>query len=497
MKIYIFIFVFAVSSFAELLSQRQADNWVWGLCSPDNGCPEPYGSGVLKFNNTGLESIESANFQYRINKGSASISDSLGNLLLVFNGKYLFDSTGAIIDSFYIGDFSEMPVGFKNSLFLSVPDKPDNYCLFNSYWNPLFDNSFFLGFDSSFYYSEFKTTDSEIETIIRKQLIELDSSAAGTIAACRHANGRDWWIMKSSVYQDKFYQALLDPTGFEFNAIYSPVPHVHQPGAGWNLFSSNGDKFVNVIIGSVRKAFIYDFDRCTGELSNPIEHDLSSYLNEDAVNACCLSPDGTKLYFRRSNLNAFLTIELCQYDFETSIFSVIAEGQGAPCLTPNNLWVVSPTTDFTSNPYEPKLSVLYQPNNPTLNCGFTPQVYDLINYGFIEVSPNYANFRLGALTGSICDSLSSGIQSISNNSNIRFKIFPNPFESSLTIEQDIPSQCEVIISDMLGRINWKGQINNQKTVLSNEINGLCQGIYWIEIQDLKTGNRSGKKFIKH
>jgi len=49
---------------------------------------------------------------------------------------------------------------------------------------------------------------------------------------------------------------------------------------------------------------------------------------------------------------------------------------------------------------------------------------------------------------------------------------------------------------MLGRAHWKGQIHNQKTILSNEITGLSQGIYWIEIQDLKTGNRSGKKFIK-
>ncbi len=496
MKFNLLILVFALTSFSELLSQRQADNWVWGLCSPENGCPEPYGSGVLKFNNTGLESIESANFQYRINKGSASISDSLGNLLLVFNGKYLFDSSGAIIDSFYSGNFSEMPLGFKNSLFLNVPGSSQKYCLLNSYSKPILDDPFILGIDTSFYYSEFKTTDSEIETIIRKHPIELDSSAAGTIAACRHANGRDWWIMKSTIYQDKFYQALLNPSGFDFNSIYTPIPHIHQPGGGWNLFSSDGGKFINVIIGSVRKAYIYNFDRCTGGLSNPIEHDLSSYFNEDAVNACCLSPDGTKLYFRRSNMNAFLTIELCQYDFETSIFSVIAEGQGAPCLTPNNLWVVSPTTDFTSNPYEPKLSVLYQPNNPTLNCGFTPQVFDLINYGFIEVSPNYANFRLGALTGSICDSLSTGIQSIDNNLNIRFKLYPNPVESSLIIEQDIPSHCEAIISDMLGRIHWKGQIQNQKTVLSNEINGLSQGIYWIEIQDLKTGNRSGKKFIK-
>lgn len=496
MRVYLLILILAISSFSELFSQRQADNWVWGLCNGDGVCATPWGSGILKFNDTGIESISSKYFDYRINKGSASISDSAGNLLLVFNGKYLFDSTGAITDSFYLGNFSEMPVGFKNSLFLNVPDEPNNYCLFNSYWKPILDDAFFGGYDTSFYYSEFQTSESEIETIIRKQPIDLDSSAAGTIAACRHGNGRDWWIMKSSVYQDKFYQALLDPSGFEFNAIFAPIPHIHQPGGGWNLFSSDGSKFVNVIIGSVRKSYVYDFDRCTGTLTNPVEHDLSAYFNEDAVNASCLSPDGTKLYFRRSNLDAFLTIELCQYDFETSIFTVIAEGNAAPCLTPNNLWVIAPFTDISVNPWIPQISVIYQPNETSLNCQFSQGVFNVFENGFIEVSPNYANFRLGALTGSICDSLSTGIQSIANNLNICFKLYPNPVESSLTIEQDIPSHSEAIISDMLGRIHWKGQIHNQKTKLSNEINGLSQGIYWIELHDMKTGKRSGKRFVK-
>jgi len=496
MKKLLVFFILILSIINVVSAQRQADNWVWGLCSPENGCPEPFGSGILKFNSVGLESIVSANFQYRINKGSASISDSAGNLLLVFNGKYLFDSTGAIIDSFYLGNFSEMPVGFKNSLFLDLPSKPDGYCLFNSYWKPIFDDPFFGGIDTSFYYSEFQTTESAIETIVRKQSIELDSSAAGTIAACRHANGRDWWIMKSTVYQDKFYQALLDPSGFEFNAIYSPIPHAHQPGGGWNLFSSDGSKFVNVIIGSVRKAYVYDFNRCTGMLTNPVEHDLTNYFNEDAVNACCLSPDGSKLYFRRSNLSSLYSIELSQYDFTSSTYAVIAEGHSAPCLTPNNLQVVSGFIDATANPVVPKLSVIYQPNQIAQNCELSINVYDVINYGFIDVSPNYANFRLGALVGSGCDTLSTGISTNINNHYLRFKIFPNPVESILTIEQDIPSSCEIKITDIFGRLQCQIKINSQKTVLTKEIEHLKSGIYWLEIQDLKTGKRAGKKFVK-
>lgn len=493
MKFYKLIIPFLFLFQFSLNAQRQADNWVWGICTPDDGCPEPFGSGLMKFNDIGIESITSKYFDYRINKGSASISDSLGNLLLVFNGKYLFDSTGAIIDSFYVGDFSGMPVGFKNSLFLNVPGQPDKYCLFNSYVKPIFDDPFFLAYDTSFYYSEFRATENTIETIIRKQSIALDSSASGTIAAVRHANGRDWWVMKSSLYQDKFYQALLDPSGFEFIAVYTPIPHIHQSGGGWNLFSSDGCKFVNIIIGSIRKAYVYDFNRCTGEITNPVEHDLTNYFNEDVTNACCLSPDGSKLYFRRSNPQAFTTIELSQYDFESSEYSVVAEGYSAPCLTPNNLWVVSSFIDTSAIPYLPILGVIYEPDQAPGSYMFAENEYDLINYGFIDVSPNCANFRLGALAGSPCDTLFTGIL---NKQELGFRIFPNPVESILTIEFDIPSKYKINIIDMLGKIQWQVITNNEKTVLNKELENLKQGIYWLEIQDIKTEKRAGKKFIK-
>jgi hypothetical protein len=232
MRLYILLFLTLILCHLPLQSQRQADNWVAGICNGNGICSPPYGTTVVKFNDFSIESITNKYFDFRINKGSASISDSLGNLFLVFNGKHLFDSSGAIIDSLYLSDFDGMPVGYKSSLFLNVPGHPKNYCLFNSYAKPIFDDPFFLAYDTSFYYSEFRKTDNEIETLIRKQPIELDSSASGTIAAVRHANGRDWWIVKSSVYQDKFYQALLDPSGFEFYPVFTPIPHLPQPGGG-------------------------------------------------------------------------------------------------------------------------------------------------------------------------------------------------------------------------------------------------------------------------
>lgn len=482
-----------------LLSQRQADNWVWGLCNGNGLCNSPWGSGIIKFNDTSIESITSTYFDYRINKGSASISDSAGNLLLVFNGKYLFNSSGEIIDSFYLGNFSEMPVGFKSSLFLNVPNNQNNYCLFNSYWKPIFDIPAFGGFDTSFYYSEFINSSTEIQVLTRKQQINLDSSASGTIAAVRHGNGRDWWIMKSSIYQNKFYQALLGPNGFVFNPIFTDVGNIRHSGGGWNLFSSNGSKFVNIIVGNNRKAFVYDFDRCSGSISNPIMHDLSDYFNEDAVNACCLSPDGTKLYFRRSNMNAYLTIELCQYDFLTSTFSVIAEGNAAPCLTPNNQWVIAPYTNNTVSPWIPMISVIYQPDEPAEHCQFVQGVYNVVENGFIEVSPNYANFRLGPIDGSPCDTLG-----LDNPVTIKAlekeildcNIYPNPCLNELYIKLSRSSEYSISLTDMLGKLHYSTQFNSAEHQINLSGQKFSEGIYWVEIVDIKRGLRVGKKIVR-
>ena len=109
---------------------------------------------------------------------------------------------------------------------------------------------------------------------------------------------------------------------------------------------------------------------------------------------------------------------------------------------------------------------------------------------------NYANFKLGALTGSSCDTLSTGIPTSLINPAFHFKVYPNPMEGSLTIERDVPALSAISISDMLGRVVWQGETAAHTTVLTEEIESLKQGIYWLEIQDVNTGNRAGKRFIK-
>lgn len=52
-------------------------------------------------------------------------------------------------------------------------------------------------------------------SVISKNYILInDSMNVGKIAACKHGNGRDWWIVIHRVNTNRFFKFLLTPYGF-------------------------------------------------------------------------------------------------------------------------------------------------------------------------------------------------------------------------------------------------------------------------------------------
>ena len=118
------------------------------------------------------------------------------------------------------------------------------------------------------------------------------------LAAVKHGNGRDWWVVhkryEPNVFTDEFYLYLVTASGVQ----PQPIQFTGRPSKNNNLrikFSPSGNKMAVHEAGN--NLDIYDFDRCTGVLSNQtIVHDTST------INVNCLywstefSPDETKLY---------------------------------------------------------------------------------------------------------------------------------------------------------------------------------------------------------
>lgn len=107
--------------------------------------------------------------------------------------------------------------------------------------------------------------------------------------ATKHANGRDWWVLMHRYNSDKFYKILVSQDTIQvFDQIIGPV--ITDDVAGQAVFSPDGSKYVLITDNSLD---LYDFDRCTGVLSN---HQLLNLPDSIWRTGAAFSPNSQFLY---------------------------------------------------------------------------------------------------------------------------------------------------------------------------------------------------------
>ncbi len=484
-----------------LFAQREADNLVYGVCIEGNVCDPPFSTGVIKFDDDSIVSISNLPINGSFQRGSsASISDTLGNLLLTFNGKYLYKADGAIVDTFFYGLYDTMTVAPGHGLILKLNKTDNEYYLINTYGRFIDNHPVLAEYDPTTFLTKVNVFESNIAIDYKMTPIIADSSSPGNIVACRHANGRDWWVLRSGVYKNKFYLGLLNPNGIEINTVYTSVENEYQSGVAFNFFSPDGTKFFHYAGFNDRILWEYDFDRCTGTLSNPIEHSFFDLLDPYDVPPMCPSPDGKIIYIRKSNTQIF-QVELIQYILETEQVFIVGSGTFGPILTPNNKWVINcrNVPDTISTWGTNWLDIVYNPNGFGAQSNYDSLVYEIHNLGLGTRLPNYANFRLGPIDGSICDTLG-----LDNPVTIKAPekeemdciIYPNPWVGELHIKLARSSEYFISLKDMLGKLHYSTQFNSAEHHINFSGQKSSEGIYWVEIVDIKRGLRVGKKIVK-
>ncbi len=232
----------------------------------------------------------------------------------------------------------------------------------------------------------------------------------GILQACRHANGRDWWLYAVNADGTTYYTFLLDPSGVR-------LVHTQQIGrvtadvsAGNAVFSQQGDKYAVVDGGywdSMGVVSIYDFDRCTGLLRNPF-FDTLVIPRFSLGQGASFSPDGR--YFYANNMNDLYQydmadlsqprVHLATYDgfyfgttpgFRTTQFGFWATGPDG------RLYNVSGAASAKH------MHVMDYPNEAGDACSFRQHAIKIPNNPFSI--PNFPHYRLGPLDGSPCDTL--------------------------------------------------------------------------------------------
>ena len=500
MKKLLFLFLLFGGIF-QCNAQKEAFNWIWGICTAGDSCNLPYSVSIIKFGSDSIERVYSPNnFGGSFYAGTATMSDSLGNFLMAFDGKFLYDSVGNTIAELTNQNYGSITAPINSFTFLRLKNDKENYYLIYNY-------------------SKFLTTPVGLLTIADDDIIKLKINvsnengiqfiSADTIrynefvypggnVYNRHANGRDWWILKSGFRRNSFLRGILSPEGLTFEDFKTDADSMYNNAQIWHAMSSDGTKFFHFMGNSIRILDVYDFDRCTGELSNLRSFDFSELLHPDDFNPFNLSPDGNTLYFRRGNVETFQGFKNLVFNINNNEFHEINYSMNTPCLAPNlKQMVFGHYIYYDNGTFNTFLSVLNEPNEYN-EANLDTFAYVMPTWGYLRVPHNWANHMLGPVDGSSCDTL--GLDQdytwLPKVPEVSFVIYPNPGQSELNFRTDMPLPINLTITDAQGKLVLQQQFNKSSFTLSNEIAALQQGIYFVELRNNEKGIRASKKWMK-
>jgi hypothetical protein len=338
-------------------------------------------------------------------------SDSSGNLLFYSNGIDVWNAQHELMENGEWLNPGEYAIAWKNfgyplfqgALALALPESEDTYYLIHG-TRINFTDSLFIHMDPLYYSSIQINAAFSLGKVMEKNIpIISDTLDLGRITAVKHANGRDWWILVSEYDRISFYKFLLDPSGihlFDLQWLH-PGYQFETPGVGQSCFSPNGQYYCRHQLENIfNHVELFDFDRCTGQLSNYRKIDLP----ELACNGgAAFSPNSRYLYI--PSCFYLYRLDMWAPDIEASL-EIIAEYDGFESIAPTyfkaaylapdgKIYINTPTG---SNKYH----IIHRPDEE--NPHIEQHGLHLLTINARSI-PNNPHYRLGPLDGSPCDTL--------------------------------------------------------------------------------------------
>jgi hypothetical protein len=270
--------------------------------------------------------------------------------------------------------------------------------------------------------------------VLQKNVQLLNFRISDALAAVKHGNGRDWWLLCKSwdpaSAMNDFYLYLVSPAGIS-GPFHQNIGFPSNSGSfqrneftkdGQLLYSCAGDNLIER----------YSFDRCSGLLSNVAQlSPATTSGNYKTYWSLAISPDGSKMYTTSILQGAFpYKSYLVQYDLNAPNFlasadtlrtSIVPDELGCIQMGPDNKIYVSSMwnggdcafdylyCDTTWNTVNSNLSVINAPDSLGAACDFQPFSFSLGGHRTYVGLPNNPNYELGPWVGGGCDSLTVGI----------------------------------------------------------------------------------------
>jgi hypothetical protein len=432
-------------------------------------------------------------------EANSNICDFQGNLLFYigfdwFNHFYIWNKQNNImLGSNTITGLGNSSTISQGLLICPMPGDTNKFYLFTMYPNlPSVELNY-------------QVIDMSLDTgrgavIISNINLSSNTHLSEKMIAIRHANGRDWWLLyiDSPFSTGHFISQLVTPAGIG-------SPSIQSIGPGFDLIgqmalSPQGDKILCADIS--RSLNLYDFDRCTGSLSNWVELGFPPYsaFTFDGFYGCSFSSSGRYIYASRED--SVFQYDILAPDIKASRVFLAKTGNvsqyslGQHKLGPDGKIYISNNDDNLTATLglDMFLNVINFPDSNGLSCDLSLYSFSLNDHKGLRGMPNIPNFKLGAIIGSTCDSLTA----ISNIEGLdKVIVYPNPVNNELQIEKDSSGKLSTLkIFNSNGSLVHSFALCGEKEI-KIDVRNISSGFYIYEIVISNSTFQRGKINIIH
>jgi hypothetical protein len=414
--------------------------------------------------------------KYRISQFSnfscfSNISDTLGNLILNYDQYNLqalpYRDTNAIVDlqkyklfrwpllvdkgaGTYNNDYFQAnmilpdPIRAKHYSVLSLDTKDKlTWTLYYSLVD--MTNPYFSGNPSG-------------NRILKKRItIKNDAYETGGLMACRHPNGRDWWLLigkRDSLNRLSTDRFVIDSSGVKLDGVqntsYETTLNNEMNGKNIGdvrvIYSPDGKFMCRGQFNYYPQAYfeLFPFNRCTGEIDVDKVKKISYVTPSIVANGgFAFSPNSKFLYLSNGST-------LHQYDIENDIDSIIIVkanpsgdcSRGACAL--NDMVLAPDDRIYLISQFGTAISVIFNPNERGTACNIALDTLKVPYRLESPYFPSHPHYRLGKMD---CDTKTNEL-----GAEYFIRISPNPGMEYFRIYGDeLPDGATIHVYDVLGR----------------------------------------------
>jgi hypothetical protein len=498
-NIFLFILLYFVTTpFAW--SQKYDNTWILGidyLTTHPDGYKDAAEGMIIRFDRS-PPLIEKHPIPFVMLSSSVMSNPVTGDLMFYTNCCRIMDKNHQIMEN---GDSINLGVqwryfcnegpssfysDFNGSLSLPIPgqDNKGKYILFTRPKNlePVY-------IPRVLYHVIDMNENNGLGKVIKKniELFKGIDLASVSLQACKHANGRDWWVIQWERNKPLYHVFILDEKGPRFS--HSATVGAHGPlSVSQACFSPEGTKFIwsdlNKGVG------LYDFERETGYLSNPRFKTISP-LYQFGRGGVSFSPSGRFAYL--SAQYELFQLDTWEADFDKAFtlidtISTITH-VGIPLDFSNSMLApdckIYISTGFTWFYYH----VIQKPDEKGKSCDLRKLDLQLPWPNRNSAVPNNVHYRMDE--DEVCNPRLTSLFPEEWYGRKGVKVYPNPASDKLNIQGE-----GIHTIEMYSTSGIKVKTLTTQKQAEIDISDLPPGMYILQVYDRQNIKLQSLKFVK-